>query len=146
MIAVLADTQERLEQCLAVRSKVFVDEQQVPLDLEIDGYDASPEACRHWLVLDGSEPAAAGRWIPYGDGQAKLQRIAVYKHYRGQGLGMLLVEAMERDAAERGCAESILDAQVQAEPFYKKLGYRTISEETFLDAGIEHVRMSKRIG
>ena len=146
MKAVLADTQERLAQCLAVRSKVFVDEQQVPPDLELDDYDASPKGCRHWLVLGGSEPAAAGRWIPYGDGRAKLQRIAVHKHYRGQGLGKLIVEAMERDAAERGYVEAILDAQVQAEPFYKKRGYRTISEETFLDAGIEHVRMSKRIG
>lgn len=51
MKAVLADTQERLAQCLAVRSKVFVDEQQVPPDLELDDYDASPKGCRHWLVL-----------------------------------------------------------------------------------------------
>lgn len=135
---------DQLEQALGIRMTVFVDEQGVPADLEKDEYDASPEACRHHLLLgeDGG-PVATGRWKTFEPGVAKMQRIAVLKPYRGQGLGTKLLEAMERDAKACGYEASLLDAQCSAEDFYRKLGYETITTEPFLDAGILHVRMRK---
>lgn len=136
-------TKEELQQALAVRKEVFVEEQQVPIEEEIDGFDRLSDACRHYLVTEALTPIGAARWREYAPGTAKLQRIAVRKPWRSRGIGRLLVEAMERDAAASGCRLAVLDAQCVAEPFYRKLGYETQSAEPFLDAGIPHVRMSK---
>ncbi|TJY44583.1 GNAT family N-acetyltransferase [Cohnella pontilimi] len=139
-------TEEQLQQAFAIRKEVFVEEQNVPVEEEIDEFDASVEACRHFLALaDDGTPIGASRWREYEPGTAKLQRIAVLERYRGTGAGKLLVLSMEKDAAQMGYHRSILDAQCSAEQFYRKLGYATISTEPFLDAGIEHVRMSKDI-
>lgn len=139
-------TIEQLEECFSIRFKVFVEEQQVPRDLEIDEYDASPEACRHFVLRDGETPVATGRWKPFEGNAAKLQRIAVLPDYRGQGVGRVVLRALEEDAAAHGRTSAVLDGQIQAEDFYRKLGYETISREPFLDAGIWHVRMKKTIG
>lgn len=137
--------QSELKQALAVRMEVFVQEQGVSPEEEVDEYDASPSACRHFLVTEGGRAVAAARWKTYEPGVAKLQRIAVRRLYRGRSIGRLIVSAMERDAAACGFARVILDAQCSAEPFYAKLGYATISAEPFYDAGILHVRMSKAL-
>jgi predicted GNAT family N-acyltransferase len=134
---------EDLKKALDLRVEVFVNEQKVPAEEELDQYDVSPEAARHVLVMDGDEPAAAGRFIPYDLDTAKLQRIAVRKKYRGQGVGRQLISALEEWAKEQGFTKGLLDAQCQAEPFYEKLGYRALSPETFMDAGIPHIRMVK---
>jgi predicted GNAT family N-acyltransferase len=142
------DNPQQLEQCLAIRLKVFVEEQQVPPEEEIDAFDAHPSACAHFLITVDGKPAATSRSRLYEaetEPTYKLQRIAVHHEYRGTGLGRVIVGAMERDAAEAGAKYTLLDAQCQAEPFYHKMGYVTISEEVFLDAGIPHVRMKKQL-
>ncbi|MEK8132271.1 GNAT family N-acetyltransferase [Paenibacillus filicis] len=142
-IAVTSD--EQLKQGLQIRMEVFVKEQQVPADLELDEFDASWDACRHYLLVDDGRAVAAARYRMYDEETAKLQRIAVLASHRGLGLGRTIIEAMEADIRQRGIGAVILDAQTQAEPFYAKLGYVTISEEPFLDAGIWHVRMKKTL-
>ncbi|WP_058301757.1 GNAT family N-acetyltransferase [Gorillibacterium timonense] len=139
--------EEDLQACFAIRVQVFVEEQNVPSDEEIDEFDASWDACRHFLVKVDGKPAATGRYRSYKESPptVKLQRIAVLPEYRGTGLGRVLILAMEADAKKAGADYSVLDAQCQAEPFYRKLGYETVSPETFLDAGIPHVRMQKRL-
>ncbi|TVY02387.1 GNAT family N-acetyltransferase [Cohnella terricola] len=126
-----------------VRVEVFVKEQGVPRDMELDEYDESPTACNHYIVEEGGKPIAAGRFKTFEPGVAKMQRIAVLRSYRGSGIGKFLLQAMEEEARRLGYRESVLDAQCSAEAFYLKLGYVTESEEPFLDAGIEHVRMRK---
>ena len=139
-------TQEQLEACFAIRKRVFVEEQNVPEHLEIDELDASPEVCRHVLVVDDEgRPIAAARWFAYNAETAKLQRVAVEREQRGKGVGKELILAMERQAKELGFTCSMLDGQCQAESFYAKLGYRVISEAPFFDAGILHVRMKKQL-
>ncbi|WP_068774487.1 GNAT family N-acetyltransferase [Paenibacillus sp. FJAT-26967] len=137
--------QEQLKECLDIRKEVFVIEQQVPVDLEIDEIDASPASGYHVLIREDNQGVAAARWKDYGEGRAKLQRIAVRKLFRGTGLGSKLVSGMELHAKELGFREAVLDAQCQAESFYAKMGYKTISEEPFDDAGIPHVRMIKSL-
>jgi predicted GNAT family N-acyltransferase len=136
---------EELNQCFIIRQKVFVEEQGVPADLEIDEYDASPDACGHTLLLFNGEPAATGRWRSYKADTAKLQRLAVLKPFRGLGMGKKLIQALEQQAREAGFEFCILDGQCHAESFYHKLGYETISEKPFEDAGIMHVRMQKTL-
>lgn len=145
MTIIHVTTRRELDACLAIRMKVFVEEQQVPVEEELDDYDASPHACHHVLLVDGEKPAATGRWKVCENGTAKLQRVAVLKEYRGGGTGRLLMEALEDSARQAGMKRAILDGQCHAEGFYNKLGYQTVSAAPFLDAGILHVRMQKEL-
>jgi predicted GNAT family N-acyltransferase len=146
MKCIRVTNEEQLQNALHVRMEVFVREQGVPADLEMDEFDDLTASCRHHLVLSESgEPVAAGRWREYEPGTAKLQRIAVLKSRRGTGTGRLVVESLEQDARDQGYQKALLDAQCTAEPFYWRLGYVTESTGTFLDAGIPHVRMSKKL-
>ncbi|MGN7357672.1 GNAT family N-acetyltransferase [Paenibacillus sp. SAF-054] len=139
-------TKEQLQHGLNIRKKVFVEEQKVPVDLEIDQYDVISDDVHHILVQDeNGDYVATGRVIYYNNETAKMQRIAVHKDYRKSGYGRILLLAMEKRARELGLTYSILDAQCQAEPFYAKQGYETISKEPFDDAGIPHVRMRKTL-
>jgi predicted GNAT family N-acyltransferase len=138
-------TEAQLNQCFTIRQKVFVEEQGVPADIEIDEFDASPDACGHLLLLVDGIPAGTGRWRVYENKTAKLQRLAVLPEYRGQGVGKRLIEVLEQQAREAGNEYCLLDGQCHAEPFYIKLGYLTISEQPFEEAGIMHVRMRKRL-
>jgi predicted GNAT family N-acyltransferase len=138
-------SQSELNQCFSIRKKVFVEEQGVPADLEIDEFDVSPDACGHILLLSDGQPAGTGRWRQYNADTAKLQRLAVLVEYRGRGIGKKLIEVLEKAAREAGNQFCILDGQIHAESFYHKLGYETISPEPFVDAGIMHVRMRKTL-
>lgn len=138
-------TEEQLEMALTIRKQVFVEEQKVPVEEEIDEYDVISDNVHHFLLMDNGQPVATGRLIYYKAGTAKMQRIAVHREYRAKGYGRILLLAMEERASELGLAASVLDAQCQAEPFYRKLGYEVISPEPFYDAGILHVRMQKAL-
>jgi predicted GNAT family N-acyltransferase len=130
---------------LALRQQVFVIEQGIPADLEIDHYDATPHECIHVLIVDEREEAVAtGHLVPYGENTEKFQRIAVRQDKRGSGIGREIVNLLEQQATSSGLLWVVLDAQCSAEKFYAKLGYVTISEP-FLDAGILHVRMKKQM-
>lgn len=137
-------TDAELQECLAVRREVFIEEQSVPESLEIDEYDVL-EGAQHLLVRRGGRAVACGRLRRYDERTAKLQRIAVLQEGRGQGFGRHVVLGLEACAKEAGYEAAVLDAQTQAEGFYKRLGYQTVSTETFLDAGIPHVRMKKEL-
>jgi predicted GNAT family N-acyltransferase len=134
--ALIVTTEEQLKQCLDIRMDVFVKEQQVDVSLEVDEFDASPDACVHILLQDDGRAIATGRMRPYKEGVMKLQRIAVRQEQRGTGAGKAIVLALEEAARERGYGWTLLDAQCQAEAFYHRLGYETVSPEVFLDAGI----------
>ncbi|QWU13434.1 Predicted N-acyltransferase, GNAT family [Paenibacillus sophorae] len=138
-------TEEQLQQGLDIRKKVFVEEQKVPAEEEIDHFDSIGPDVHHVLLIDDGVPAATGRLTYYREGTAKMQRIAVLKEYRAKGYGRVLLLALEELARELGLETSILDGQCQAEEFYRKLGYEVISEKPFYDAGILHVRMQKKL-
>jgi predicted GNAT family N-acyltransferase len=139
-------TPEQLQHALTIRKEVFVKEQNVPEDLEIDEFDIISDNVHHVLVQDeDGEYVATGRLIYYNNDTAKMQRIAVLKDYRQSGYGRILLLALENRARELGLTYSILDAQCQAEHFYAKQEYETISKEPFDDAGIPHVRMRKKL-
>lgn len=138
-------TTEMLEEAIGIRYAVFVGEQNVPAEEERDEYDETPASCHHFLATDNGRAVATGRWKVYEPGVAKMQRIAVLQPYRGTGVGRKLLEAMEANAKAEGCTASVLGAQCTAEGFYHKLGYETEPGEPFLDAGIPHVNMRKKL-
>lgn len=126
------------EQAFQVRTTVFVDEQKVPPEEEIDAYD---DTAIHFVGYENDQPIAASR-LRFADDYGKLERICVLKEHRGKAYGSGLIREMERVIADKGYKKSKLNAQIQAEKFYAQLGYETVSGE-FLDAGIPHVTMTK---
>ncbi|MEM7300786.1 MAG: GNAT family N-acetyltransferase [Pseudomonadota bacterium] len=131
-------SKEDINTALAIRHTVFVVEQNVPLDLELDGLD---EICVQFLATVDDLPVATGRLQPVED-QAKLQRICVLESYRGLGLAALIVQAMLDHARECGKFRSaFLEAQTDAVGLYEKFGF-VAEGEIFMDAGIPHIKMS----
>ncbi|MFC4403274.1 GNAT family N-acetyltransferase [Gracilibacillus xinjiangensis] len=134
----IVENEQQLQDAYSVRYEVFIHEQSVPEELEID--DLEKEAI-HFVGYEGKTPVAASR-IRLVDGYGKMERICIVKPSRGKGYGKELLLFMEQIAQEKGMKKSKLNAQTQAEAFYRKLGYETISSE-FMDAGIPHVTMTK---
>jgi predicted GNAT family N-acyltransferase len=122
----------------AIRHEVFVVEQQVPEELELDAMDAQ---CIHAVAYDAAGAGVAtGRLLP----DAHIGRMAVRKTVRGSGVGGALLTKLIEVARQRGDLEVVLSAQVQAEPFYLRHGFVREGAE-YLDAGIVHVTMRRRL-
>ncbi|BDG48349.1 MULTISPECIES: GNAT family N-acetyltransferase [Parageobacillus] len=126
---------------LLVRRIVFIEEQHVPEEEEIDEFE---QEATHFVLYDGEKPVGAGRLRTIDDGVGKIERICVLPQYRGRGAGKQLMEMIEMFAKEQGIRKVKLNAQTHAEPFYQKLGYHTVSD-VFMDAGIPHVTMVKSL-
>ena len=137
-------TQEDLQREFDIRVEVFVGEQNVPREEEIDSYDHLGGECYHFLVTTDENQAIATGRIRIVDGMGKLQRVAVRKEYRSHGVGRIIIQALEDKAKELGATKVKLDGQLQAQGFYEKLGYE-VKSGVFLDAGIEHVLMVKNV-
>lgn len=138
MNLVIASNEKHLEDAISVRRIVFIDEQNVPEEEEIDQYE---EEATHVVLYEADQPIGAGRFRVV-DGFGKVERICVLADYRGTGAGKAIMEGIEKLASGHDVSKLKLNAQTHAENFYKKLGYETVSEE-FLDAGIPHVTMIK---
>ena len=123
---------------VAIRDKVFIEEQSVPEELERDPQD---QDYVHALAISNQgEAMGTGRLLPGG----KIGRMAVLGAWRGHGVGAALLEALVEFARERGDREVMLDAQTTAEAFYQRHGF--ISEgDIFMDAGIPHIRMRRSL-
>jgi len=123
----------------AIRYKVFVEEQGVPLELECDDED---EHCEHALVYtpDGM-PIGTGRLLS----DSRIGRLAVYKEWRGRGAGSALMSYFLRLARTKGFTAVKLHAQTRATAFYERHGFVAHGAE-FMDAGIPHVEMSRPLG
>jgi len=136
----IRDSAER-DACYLVRMKVFVDEQNVPPWEEIDEFD---ETAEHYAALCEGETVGTARLVDKGGGLAKIGRVAVLEEHRGKGLGKSLMQAIAESAAGRFHTLT-LDAQLYVIPFYESLGY-IAAGDIFLDAGIEHRRMTLSLG
>ncbi len=151
-----------MEAALDLRMRVFVREQGVPIEEEVDEHDAS---AAHVIALAGGRVVGTGRAVypspaPAGggagdafiqtktgqttSGPARIGRMAVEKAWRRRGVGSRVLEALEADAREMGMGEAVLAAQTSATGFYASHGY---GEEgaVFPDAGIDHILMRKRL-
>lgn len=121
----------------SVRSIVFVEEQNCPYDIEVDGLDFT---AMHVLGEIDNEPFAAGRIRFLGE-YVKFERLAVRKAFRGMGYGNQLIEFMMGAAREKGYSKFKLHAQTHALEFYEKHGFRA-KGDVFMEADMEHQLMT----
>ncbi|MDO4640268.1 MAG: GNAT family N-acetyltransferase [Neisseria sp.] len=124
---------------VAIRKTVFVEEQGVPLSLEIDENEA---VCIHFVLYDEHNQATATCRILPEPGREKviLQRMAVLEAHRGRQLGKVLLEAAIDFAKQQNYLLIELHAQISARGFYEKMGFEPFGE-VFEEAGITHVHM-----
>jgi len=141
--AVRVATEEELQKTFAIRKEVFVKEQGVPEENEIDEYDSLDAPCNHLLILADGKPVGAGR-IRFMDGVGKLERICVLKPYRQLGIGKVIVQELENIAKEKGVSKVKLHSQTHANTFYEQLGYQ-IQSDVFYEEGIPHNVMVKNL-
>ncbi|RTQ99377.1 GNAT family N-acetyltransferase [Halomonas nitroreducens] len=120
-----------------IRRLVFIEEQRVPLEEEWDGRDPG---CTHFLAWHDGAAVGTARLLPDGH----IGRVAVLEAARGLGIGVALMEAAIEAARRRGCAAVELAAQTQALAFYERLDFQAHGE-VFLDAGIPHRNMVRRL-
>jgi predicted GNAT family N-acyltransferase len=130
-------TDDEMQECLAIRKEVFVGEQNVPADLEVDGMDP---AARHFAVKKDDRIIATCR-VRFLGSAAKIERMAVLKDFRKIGVGRILMRYVLNELGRSGDVQLFkLSAQSYAVPFYEKLGFRTRGSE-YIDAGIPHYDM-----
>ena len=121
----------------AIREAVFVREQSVPMEREMDEWDARSV---HALAFVEGQAVGTARLLPDGH----IGRMAVLSQWRRSGIGTALLQALMARAREDGHAEVVLNAQVQATAFYARAGFVPRGGE-FDDAGIPHVEMRLRL-
>lgn len=122
----------------AVREKVFIQEQHVPVELEWDGVD---EICHHALALSSNGDAiGCGRITPDGH----IGRVAVLPEWRRKRIGTAILEILVEYARSKNYKRVELNAQVQAIPLYQKFGFEVEGEE-FMDANIPHREMRMKL-
>lgn len=121
-----------------VRRRVFVDEQKVPEEIEIDEFDSS---AIHALATDREgNPVGTGRLSDDG----RIGRVAVLPEWRGRKVGTALMEELIGKARVRGMASVYLHGQIRSIEFYEKLGFATRGPD-FSEAHILHREMSLKL-
>lgn len=135
---VIVDWNEHYADIVKIRDIVFIEEQNVPVELERDPMDAK---YIHALALDANNKSiGTGRLLDTG----KIGRMAVLKPWRGKGVGRALLAALIEAASSANLLEVSLDAQIHACGFYKAAGFTAFGEE-FMDAGIPHISMKRTL-
>jgi predicted GNAT family N-acyltransferase len=134
----IADWQDDGHFLRMIREAVFINEQQVPVELEWDDSDCR---CMHILAFNQRGwPIGTARLLPDGH----IGRMAVLKEWRRKGVGSAMLHRILDEAKKQHIQNAVLNAQTVAIGFYKKFGFKVTGEE-FLDAGIPHVKMVREI-
>lgn len=126
--------------CSQVRTEVFVNEQNVPPEIEYDSFDNLPQTI-HILILNRQGQAVAAGRLTFNQSIAKLGRMAVLKPYRKLKLGRELIKKAINIATNKKCQEIYLHSQKYAVGFYQKSGFNVVGEE-FVEADIVHQKMT----
>ena len=130
---IICDYESNTEDICAIRYGVFVEEQNVPEELEIDGLDGE---AKHVLAFIDGLKIGTGRILSDGH----IGRLAVLKKYRGQGAGKLIMKELMNWAKDMSLENVWLSSQWHAHSFYLDLGFVCVGE-IYKEAGIDHVKM-----
>lgn len=134
--------EELAEAARRVRTEVFLQEQQIPVELEWDDDDA---AALHAVAYNRlGMPVATGRLLQHAPHVGRIGRMAVTRVLRGSGLGRALLQALMDAARMRGDREVLLHAQRSAEAFYAQQGF-VARGQPFDEAGIPHIEMVRAL-
>lgn len=134
-------TSHERKQAIALRRRVFVEEQGVPENDELDGRD---DDGLHLVGVDGDQVIATCRLVFAGT-TVQLSRLAVEPGHRRDGIASRLLDAAEAETRAGGARRIVLHAQTYARELYDAKGYRPRGP-TFVEAGIEHVAMERALG
>ncbi len=137
----LVETEEEMEAAIGVRFRVFVAEQQVPAEEELDEFDAT---ATHAIAIHQGQVVGTGR-VLFGneDTAARIGRMAVDADWRRKGIGGRILKFLEDEATTQGVDTYVLNAQEYVKDFYAAHGYFQ-QGETFLEVDIPHVVMRKQ--
>ena len=135
------ESELELAAAIAVRFRVFVAEQSIPAEEELDAEDAT---ATHVIALVGDEVVGTGRWVWRDDGNAQIGRMAVDLAWRRKGVGGRILEFLEESARSQGLEQALLHSQEYAKEFYASHGYQA-QGEPFLEVDILHVEMRKSL-
>lgn len=138
MLIKKVNTEKELQDAYFVRKQVFVLEQNIPIEIEIDEHE---HESAHFIAYKDGDPIGAARVRQINDA-AKVERVCVLKKYRRGGIGRMLMKEIEDFAKNQNWFPLTLHAQLEAVPFYEELGYKTYSE-LFYEANIPHVAIKK---
>ncbi|MGV9182286.1 GNAT family N-acetyltransferase [Arcanobacterium canis] len=137
-----------LRRTWVIRHDVFVDEQNWPVEEEVDQFDHDPRTTHVIAVSDEGEDLATARIIFEEPGRVRITRVAVSSHVRGDGVGKELMTGVAKialeDYAVDGQVHIVLAAQEHAVPFYETLGY-TRAEGGYEYVGIKHFEMEQTL-
>ena len=135
------ETEEQVAGLRALRLEVFVKEQGVPQELELDALD---ETAIHAVAAEGGMVVGTGRLILAAPGEAQIGRMAVRLSARRRGIGSQILRFLEAEAKASGVSRVELHAQRYVSNFYRQHGYEE-EGDPFVEAGIEHVLMRKTL-
>ena len=133
--SIICDYESNIKDISAIRYEVFVDEQNVPEELEIDGFDGE---AKHALAFVDGVPIGTGRIL----NDVHIGRVAVLKNYRGLGIGKSIMKDLIKWAQDMSLEKVWLSSQWHAHSFYLDLGFVCV-DEIYKEAGIEHIKMFK---
>ena len=135
------DSAYEMEGVRDLRNRVFVGEQAVPPELEMDEFDLT---AFHAVALQDGTVVGTGRLIVDTPADARIGRMAVEQDLRRQGIGARVLAFLEDQAHSQGVTRITLHAQRYVKQFYADLGYRE-EGDPFMEAGILHVQMFKTL-
>jgi predicted GNAT family N-acyltransferase len=119
---------------LQIRRTVFIEEQHVPENLELENEDNATS----YLIFDNGNPVGTGRWRRTNHG-IKLERFAILPHYRNKGIGSILLKHVLDDLKDEPLT-IYLHSQLRAVPYYQRHGFEILGK-MFVEAGINHFKM-----
>jgi len=135
--SIICDYESHTEDICAIRYEVFVDEQNVPEELEIDGFDGE---AKHALACVDGVPIGTGRIL--NDGH--IGRVAVLKNYRGLGIGKSIMKDLIKCAQDTNLEKVWLSSQWHAHSFYLDLDFVCVGK-IYKEAGIDHIKMHRAL-
>ena len=137
IVSIICDYESNTKDICAIRYKVFVGEQKVPEELEIDGFD---DQAKHVLAFVDGVPIGTGRILSDGH----IGRVAVLKDYRGLGIGKSIMKDLIKWAQNMNLEKVWLSSQWHAHSFYLDLDFVCVGE-IYKEAGIDHIKMFKTL-
>ncbi|MCP4291415.1 MAG: GNAT family N-acetyltransferase [bacterium] len=137
-----AITEEDILKVMVVRGIVFIEEQDVDWEGEIDEFETQSI---HFLGQCAGQPVAAGRLRILESGEAKLERIAVRQRWRGKGFARQMMQALLDETRPLGVVKLKLHAQVYLEDFYASFGFQR-QGGIFRECEIDHILMTREDG
>lgn len=132
----IVDNIDDMDICYKLREKVFIEEQNVPCEMERDEED---DISVHFLIFDHNTAIGTAR-VFSENGNAVIGRLCILKEHRGKNAGMLLMKEIIEYCKKQNFEKIILGSQEHAIGFYSKLGFEVCSER-YMDANIAHCKM-----